>query len=93
MEGVTADLAEVGAKERTTVVIDDQAWIVPQRVAGGLEVGAEQGVFSGPVVLAEPADGLKGGFANEEVATWEVLNATEWALDEVTATEVSGDEG
>ena len=50
-------------------------------------------VLAGPVVFAEPADGLKGRFANEEVATWEVLNATEWALDEVTATEVPGDEG
>ena len=33
VKGVAADLAEVGAKEGAAVVIDDQAWVVPQGVA------------------------------------------------------------
>ena len=62
-------------------------------MSGGLEVCTEQGVLAGPVVLAEPADGFEGGFADEEVATRKVLHAAEGALDEVAATEVPGDEG
>ncbi len=93
MEGVASDLAQVGKQHGAAVVVDDNAGVVPKGVAVALEVGAEEGVFAGPEVFAETSDGVKGFFADKEVATREVFNATEGALDKVAITEVAGDEG
>lgn len=92
MQCVTSNLTKVGAVNRTAMMPYDDARVIPQCLACALEIGAQKRVFAGPKVLSETADGIECGFSHKEIATWEIFNLAQGALDEITVAEVSGDQ-
>ncbi len=88
VEGVAADLAEVGEEEGAAMVVHEGAGFVEEAASLSMDqVEAQEGIFAGPVVGAEAFGGEDCLFFDEEVATGEVVGFADaaWGVTEAGA--------